>query len=276
MHIDVVQLDSFCTRWLRKAKSHDGPYSREHIGSRIPKYSANTRSGTLNLAHSFDRFTSLYVAFSRVYTEVGKLLIAKGQVRPPRLGRYAPPPDRKTATSYVVDFYGLRTLQTEIQADEPCRTAVDALVDLIGNGHFLIENKGGHRLFYAEGKPLRRESDLLLLFRLTWFATPSDVGREVNDGRGPVDFKISRGALDKSLVEFKLASNTKLQQNLEKQVEVYKSASDAPNALKVILFFSDKERSKVFGILRALGLEESGDIVMIDGRADNKPPGSRA
>jgi len=140
----------------------------------------------------------------------------------------------------------------------------------------VIENKGGHRLFYAEGKPLRRESDLQLLFRLTWFATPSDVGREVNDGRGPVDFKISRGALDKSLVEFKLASNTKLQQNLEKQVEVYKSASDAPNALKVILFFSDKERSKEFGILRALGLEESGDIVMIDGRAGNEPPGSRA
>jgi hypothetical protein len=73
----------------------------------------------------------------------------------------------------------------------------------------IIENKGGHRLFYADGKPLRRESDLQLLFRLTWFATPSDVGREVNDGRGPVDFKISRGALDKSLVEFKLASNTK-------------------------------------------------------------------
>ena len=89
--------------------------------------------------------------------------------------------------------------------------------------------------------------------------SPPDVGREVNDGRGPVDFKISRGALDKSLVEFKLASNTKLQQNLEKQVEVYKSASDAPNALKAFTFFSDKERSKVFGILRALGLEESGD-----------------
>ncbi|CAA9447784.1 MAG: hypothetical protein AVDCRST_MAG58-601 [uncultured Rubrobacteraceae bacterium] len=140
----------------------------------------------------------------------------------------------------------------------------------------VVENKGRHRLFYANGKPFRRESDLQLLFRLTCFATLSDVGREVNDGRGPVDFKISRGALDKSLVEFKLASNTKLQQNLEKQVEVYKSASDAPNALKVILFFSDKERSKVFGILRALGSEESGDIIMIDGRADNKPSSSRA
>ncbi len=140
----------------------------------------------------------------------------------------------------------------------------------------VIENKGGHRLFYANNKPLRRESDLQLLFRLTWFATPSDVSREVNDGRGPVDFKVSRGALDKSLVEFKLASNTKLQRNLEKQVEIYKAASDTPNALKVILYFTDEERAKVLGILRELELEESADIVMIDGRTDNKPPGSKA
>lgn len=140
----------------------------------------------------------------------------------------------------------------------------------------VIENKGGHRLFYTNGKPLRRESDLQILFRLTWFATPSDVSREVNDGRGPVDFKVSRGALDKSLVEFKLASNTKLQRNLEKQVEIYKAASDTPNALKVILFFTDQERAKVLGILRELGLEKSTDIVMIDGRADNKPSGSKA
>lgn len=140
----------------------------------------------------------------------------------------------------------------------------------------VIENKGGHRLFFANGEPIRRESDLQILFRLTWFATPSDVSREVNDGRGPVDFKVSRGALDKSLVEFKLASNTKLQRNLEKQVEIYKSASDTPNALKVILFFTNKEYAKVSGILRELGLEKSKDIVLIDGRADNKPSGSKA
>ena len=28
----------------------------------------------------------------------------------------------------------------------------------------IIENKGGHRIFYAEGKPIRRESDLHILF----------------------------------------------------------------------------------------------------------------
>ncbi len=140
----------------------------------------------------------------------------------------------------------------------------------------VIENKGGHRLFYANGKPIRRESDLQILFRLTWFATPSDVSREVNDGRGPVDFKISRGSIDKSLVEFKLASNTKLQRNLEKQVEIYKAASDAPSALKVILFFTDKERAKVLGILRELGLENNQDIVLIDGCAENKISSSKA
>lgn len=140
----------------------------------------------------------------------------------------------------------------------------------------VIENKGGHRLFFANGEPLQREKDLQLLFRLTWFATPSDVSREVDDGRGPVDFKISRGALDKSLVEFKLASNSKLQRNLEKQVEIYKGASDTPSALKVILFFTDDELAKVVGILRHLGVEESKDIILIDGRASNKPSGSKA
>lgn len=140
----------------------------------------------------------------------------------------------------------------------------------------VIENKGGHRLFYANGKPLHREEDLQLLFRLTWFATSSDVSREVNDGRGPVDFKISRGSRDKSLVEFKLASNTKLRRNLEKQVEIYKAASDSPNALKVILFFTEQKYTKVLKVLQDLGLERNPDVVLIDGRADNKPSASTA
>lgn len=165
--------------------------------------------------------------------------------------------------------------------------AASGFYERVGNTHeeararvmFLkdvIESKGGHHLFYANGEPIRREKDLQLLFRLTWFATPSDVSREVNDGRGPVDFKISRGSLDKSLIEFKLASNTKLQRNLEKQVEIYKAASDVPNALKVILFFNDKERAKVLAILRDLGLEKNLDVILIDGRANNKPSGSKA
>lgn len=141
----------------------------------------------------------------------------------------------------------------------------------------VIENKGGQRIFYVKGEPVRSESDLHILFRLTWFATPSDISREVNDGRGPADFKVSRGALDKTLVEFKLASNTKLEQNLANQTAVYEAASDSTHpTLKVIVFFTEQQHDRVMSILERLKLTESPHVVLIDARDDNKPSGSRA
>ena len=44
---------------------------------------------------------------------------------------------------------------------------------------------------------------------------------EANNRRGPVDYKISKGNTDKTLVEFKLASNSKLKHNIANQVKVY-------------------------------------------------------
>jgi hypothetical protein len=140
----------------------------------------------------------------------------------------------------------------------------------------MIENKGGHALCYLKKKPIVRETDLQLMFRFTWMGTQSDVGREVNDGRGPVDYKISRGSRDKSLVEFKLARNSHLKQNLAKQVEIYQKASDATKAIKVIVYFTSEEHEKVQKILRELGLSRDQDIILIDARADNKPSGSKA
>lgn len=140
----------------------------------------------------------------------------------------------------------------------------------------VIENKDGYRIFYVKGQPIKRETDIQIMFRLTWFATPSDVTREANEGRGPVDFKISRGAGDKSLVEFKLASNPKLRQNLEKQVEIYKQAHDTNKAIKAILFFTEKGEMKVKKVLSDLELLTEKYVVLIDGRNDNKPSASKA
>ena len=140
----------------------------------------------------------------------------------------------------------------------------------------VIENKGGHRLFFADGKPIRREADLHIMFRFCWVNTPSDVNREVNNGRGPSDFEISRGRFDKSLVEFKLASNSKLKQNLAKQAEIYQKASDAQHALKVIVYFSASELARVKAVLKELGLQNDTNVVLIDARDDNKPSASNA
>ena len=140
----------------------------------------------------------------------------------------------------------------------------------------VIENKGGHRLFYHDGVAIEREKDLQILYRLVWFGTPSDVGTEVNDGRGPVDFKVSRGARDKTLVEMKLAKNSHLERNLGKQVPIYQAASDAEHGIKAIIFFSHAEQARAEGILDKLGLLGHRDIVLIDARDDNKPSGSKA
>lgn len=133
-----------------------------------------------------------------------------------------------------------------------------------------------HRIFYVNGTPIQRESDLQILYRLTWFGTSMDVTREANDGRGPADFKISRGAKDKSLVEMKLAGNTQLERNLKNQSVVYEKASDAKRSVKIIIYFSVAERRRAEAILKRLKLERDEAIALIDARADNKPSGSKA
>lgn len=139
----------------------------------------------------------------------------------------------------------------------------------------VIEDNDGYRVFYIEGKPVKRESDLHTMFRLTWFATQFDVNAEVNNGRGPVDFKVSNGRRNANLVEFKLASNTALRRNLEKQVDVYAKASQTDKQITVILYFSEEELAKVLGILRALNLGSREDIVLIDASLETKSSGSK-
>lgn len=138
----------------------------------------------------------------------------------------------------------------------------------------VIEDQDGYRLFYSNGKPIKREADLQVIYRLVWYGTPLDVNREVNNGRGPADYKISYGAKNSTLVEFKLASNSKLKNNLAKQVEIYKVASDTDRAIKVILYFSEEEERKVVAALNDLGLSGCNDIVLIDARNDNKQSAS--
>lgn len=154
----------------------------------------------------------------------------------------------------------------------------DSFQEALRRIHFLkdvIENKDGYRIFYVKGSPIKREADLQIMYRLTWFADQGyDVNREVNNGRGPVDYKVSKGSIDKTLVEFKLASNSKLRQNLKHQVDVYEAANNTSKSIKVIMHFTDSEATKTKDILRELGLSNRPDVVLIDANADNKPSAS--
>lgn len=140
----------------------------------------------------------------------------------------------------------------------------------------VIENQDGYRLFYVKGQQVEREKDLQILFKLVWEGSPSSADAEVNNGRGPVDFKISRGSSDSTLVEFKLASNSQLEKNLKNQVDIYKRANNTTQSYKVVLFFTHSEHQNVKRIVQRIEAPDDAGIILIDARQDNKPSASTA
>lgn len=129
--------------------------------------------------------------------------------------------------------------------------------------------------FLFKWTPITREKDVHILYRLTWFATAFDVNSEANSGRGPVDFAISKGSSNKALVEFKLASNPQLADNLQHQTAVYQKAHGTNKSVKVVIYYTESELAKVSSILRQLGLENDRSVVLIDARNDNKESASK-
>jgi hypothetical protein len=140
-----------------------------------------------------------------------------------------------------------------------------------------VEHQDGYKLINrGAGKPFASEKEVQTFFGLLLAWSRFDVNREPNNGRGPVDFKISSGARDKALIEFKLAKSSSLQRNLQKQVAIYKIANKTPDAMKVIIAYTAAEMERVDRALIELGLAGDTSVVVIDARSDNKPSASVA
>lgn len=143
-----------------------------------------------------------------------------------------------------------------------------------------VEDQDGYLVINRKGQPFANEREVQIYLGLAFRASSYDVNREVNNGRGPVDFKISKGRRDAALLEVKLGSNTQLKRNLEHQVGTYQKANAAsgrkPKAVKLIVCFSARETTKVEKILKDLKLTGDKSIVVVDARRDNKPSASKA
>ncbi len=123
--------------------------------------------------------------------------------------------------------------------------------------------------------PHRKELCLQKLFKLLWRNTSFDFNAEVNNGRGPLDFKVSKGNADKTIIEFKLASNTKLKQNLQNQVPIYEKANNTDKSITVLFFFTEKEEKKIDRALEDLQIKKKENIIVID-CTKQKPSASNA
>lgn len=141
-----------------------------------------------------------------------------------------------------------------------------------------VENQDGYRVINrGDGKPLASEPEVQAFFGLLLQASRFDVNREPNNGRGPVDFKISMG-LDKSLIEFKLAKSSSLERNLVNQVDIYEAANKTKTSVSVVICYTAADEAKVNRLVKKLKLDQpdARPLVVIDARSDNKPSASKA
>lgn len=174
----------------------------------------------------------------------------------------------------VIDFIQKITENSDFYSIQPLSSYDEAMQRVLYMKD-VIEKNDGYRFFYSKGQPIKREVDIQLIFKLTWFASKMDVNREANNGRGPVDYSISKGSFDKTLVEFKLASNTQLKRNLLNQVKIYEIANNTKKSIKVIIYFDKNELLSVNSILKELKLTADNSIILIDASRDNKISASK-
>ena len=113
----------------------------------------------------------------------------------------------------------------------------------------LIEDNGAWRLLYDEegSKPrTERYSQNLFMAVASSYCSANnldiDVSPEPNAGSGPVDFKLTRGAAHKCLVELKMSSSSSLKHCLDTQIPTYMDAEAAEHAIYLLIQTGNEER----------------------------------
>ena len=147
---------------------------------------------------------------------------------------------------------------------------------------FVEQNRGWQLLWNDNGTPRAEEAAQNLFMGVVSHycrANDIDVSREANIGRGPVDFKVSRGWRSRALVELKLAKNTKFWSGLRRQLPTYMKAEGIKQGVFLVVCFNDKDLERIGGIeaiarsiSKTLGYKI--DVEVVDASKD-KPSASK-
>ena len=135
----------------------------------------------------------------------------------------------------------------------------------------LIEDNGLWRLLYDENKPKHETAAQLLFFGIAdayCSANNIDLSREVHNGHGPVDFKLSIGAAQKILVEVKFTSNSQLMHGLKKQVPLYMAQENTKRAIYLVINNGHRKRLDSFqDYYNSLEIDDRKKVkyILIDG-----------
>lgn len=139
------------------------------------------------------------------------------------------------AREYVSE-YPLTLTDLPLETTDDVLSITRVICDRFKN---LIEDNGLSKLLYdSTGVPKHESAAQLLFFGIAdsyCDANNIDLTKEGNNGRGPVDFKLSRGANDKVVVETKLTSNSQLRHGIEIQLPIYMRQEKTKQAIYIII-----------------------------------------
>jgi len=142
-----------------------------------------------------------------------------------------------------------------------------------------VENNRGWSLLWNDNKIPKTEEAAQLLFlgilKHYCKANNIDISKEVNIGRGPVDFKTSHGYAFRALLELKLARNGKFWNGLEKQLPKYQEAENVSIGYFVIIVQRETDFDRLKNIrkrVEELNKKTKYKIIPIIVDAQREPP----
>ena len=134
----------------------------------------------------------------------------------------------------------------EIENGTIIKTSYDVAREVLNTFKHWVEYNGGNEIL-KDTDSRHREKVCQRLVHLTAKsyieANGLDFSCEANEGRGPVDFKISRGN-DITVIEVKLSSNQQYVHGLNVQIEEYALAENARNKIYVFVDVGNPGRLK--------------------------------
>ncbi|OAA85087.1 hypothetical protein [Clostridium ljungdahlii] len=120
---------------------------------------------------------------------------------------------------------------------ESNKSSFEASLEICNHFKDLIENNKGYEVLYIDKKPRDEKIVQCVLYMTAEYyckANKLDISRESNTGRGPVDFKISRG-VDKTVIEIKLTTNKETVHGFEVQIEEYAKSEKTNNKIFMMI-----------------------------------------
>ena len=245
-----INLDDFRNNYKMIRDSIENDILRVQVDNYLQKAVNNyhLKCTTLNIKAKYSEEErekkNAFEDFAKEHTEIYDYYIKMKEMQHKDIVRNA----KEEVEDVIEKFVNIASKLAEIINDSYVtknrKNSLEESIDRVKYLKDVIENQGLYNIFYESkdsGEPrFSSEKDIQLLFKFAWYNSRFKLDAETNNGDGPADFVVSFGKNDVTVIEFKLASNSRLG-HVFKQVEVYEKANSTNQRVIVIFYFNDKE-----------------------------------